>query len=177
MDDIQPDDTIGILIREAVSLLDHNQIWIKPTSYFKIGDTIINASHYNQELAEWNITPHSIDDKPLQVIFYQPDTVQFLLDNQRNVLLQPLINQNACIQTYSNNSRRKYVKGHDTVHCYSNTCTNRWEFRSSNHADIVELELDIKSPAQDLHGFTLSIKVGILSVFEFLSDKILISNQ
>ena len=73
LDHIQPDETIGILIREAVLLLNRNQIFIKPNSYFEIANTIINESHYNQQLAEWNISPQSIDDKPSQIIFYQPD--------------------------------------------------------------------------------------------------------
>ena len=73
LDHIQPDDTIGILIRKAASLLAHNQILIKPNSYFQIAGIIINESHHNLEIAEWNISPQSIDDKPSQIIFYQPD--------------------------------------------------------------------------------------------------------
>ena len=73
LDNIQPDDTVATLIQQAMSLLEENKVFMKSNSYFQFADTIIHESHHELGIADLNIYPQSIDDKPSQLVFHQPD--------------------------------------------------------------------------------------------------------
>lgn len=72
LDNIQPDCTIGNLIQHALLSLEQNDIFIKPNSYFQSGTTIIEDSYHHLEIADFNISPQSIEDKPAQIVLFQP---------------------------------------------------------------------------------------------------------
>ena len=61
---------------------------------------------------------------------------------------------------------------------YANHGIYRWQFRCSNYADILELELDVRPPTQE-YAYRLEIDVGIFQLlsFLFLRDMIIIRDS